>query len=78
VNELRRFTVKFVAYYFPQPRQLFEPMILPPGVSNRQINQLKQSGEGVFEANLIAPLFPSQRPLILAADVAQLGGERQR
>jgi hypothetical protein len=47
-------------------------MIPPPWISNRQIKQFQQSREGVLEANLVAPLLPTPRPLILAAHIPQL------
>jgi hypothetical protein len=47
-------------------------MVPPPWISNRQIKQFQQSRERMLEADLIAALFPTPRPLILAAHIPQL------
>src|SRR6266404_7266806 len=53
-------------------------MVLPSWISNRQVQQLEHSSEGVLKANSITPFFPTQCPLILAADIPQLSCERHR
>ena len=68
--KLGSFIKAFVTYYFSQPRQLFEPVILPPWIGNRQVKQLKQSREGMLDAT---------KALVAAgADLNQPSAEKAR
>ena len=78
MNEIRNLIVEFVAYHFPQSRQLLESMILPSWIRNGEIQQLQQSRESLLKTILISALFPLQRSFILAADVSELSGQRKR
>src|SRR5215470_18295129 len=66
-------TVKDVAHLFSKSNQLLEPAgVLPPGITDRQIEQLQHAIKRIFETGGIPPLMGCSGAAKFTANVGEL------
>lgn len=67
-----------VAGNLPSAAEFTEANAAPARIREREIEQLKPSAQRALEAERVIPLRRADRPTNLAADVAELLGQRKR